>query len=96
MESAYSFFGVVNTTAQSGPPTFPATALSLRLKLLPHSTWSIKAAVSDGEPRGRHVNWDIRRGNRSFWIGEMDYVVSDHSVSGFDSRSHVSRSETTS
>jgi porin len=95
LNSSHGMGAELAASGRSGPPTFPATAPSLRLKLLPHSSWSVKAAVSDGAPGSRHVNWDLRRGNGSFWIGEMGYLLSDESASGFDSRLHISRSKTT-
>lgn len=93
LNSSQGMGGDLAASGLVGPSTFPATALSARLKVMPDPSWYVQVAGSDAVPGIKHVNWEMNNNDGIFWIGELGFLLSDgNKQESFERRSHIKRS----
>jgi porin len=92
LNSSQGIGGAIAASGLAGPPTFPATTPTIRLKVMPTSSFYAQAAVSDGAPGVKHVSWYPQENNGTFWITEAGFLtLGDQSeLKGVDNRNHIS------
>ena len=98
MESASLFInssqgigGAIAASGLVGPPTFPATTPTIRLKVVPIPSLYAQTAVSDGVPGVNKVSWSPQQNDGTFWITEVGFLEPRQSQSkAFKNRNHIS------
>ena len=95
LNSSQGLGGALAASGLNGISTFPATALSARVKYLPAPSWYIQAAVSDGVPGIRHVDWQLDEQSGMFGVGEVGFLISaadgSQSQDPLSDRFHIKR-----
>ena len=94
LNSSQGIGGELAASGLKGPPTFPATAATARLKIMPDTRFYLQAALTDGVPGVRHVDWDLAGEEGRLWIGEAGYYVGVDEAEGRQGRKHISREST--
>lgn len=95
INSSQGVGGALAASGLVGPPTFPATAPTARIKVMPEPRYYIQAAVSDGVPGVEHVSWDPFENGGTIWMAEMGFLAplanNDNISEAFASRTHIGR-----